>query len=191
MDLCTIQFSVLRRELLFVINYKMEQDREEKTPSTDLSGDFDMIVNEINEFITILEVRGQELEQKQAEENRLHSHQQGESDESEECDTPFQSARNTIILVENNNDDDEPIYETCHEEQENPYEAIPALKHLATATATSVPVPLPRGEKPEIKPKPKHLLKMVEPSTQNPKRMKALHNFKGTNNDEVSLFTKY
>jgi hypothetical protein len=25
----------------------MEHDREEKTPSTDLSGDFDMIVNEL------------------------------------------------------------------------------------------------------------------------------------------------
>lgn len=160
----------------------MEKDREEKTPSTDLSGDFDMIVNEINEFINILEVRGQELEQQQAEENRQQSQHQTESEESEECDTPpFQSARNTIILVENN---EEPIYETCHNEQENPYEAIPALAHLATVTAsTSSPA---KSQKPELKPKPKHLLKMVEPSSQNPKRVKALHNFSGSNNDEVS-----
>jgi hypothetical protein len=69
----------------------MEHDREEKTPSTDLSGDFDMIVNEINEFITILEERGQELEQ-QAEESRHQSQQTTEEEDSEECDTtPFQS----------------------------------------------------------------------------------------------------
>ncbi|CAG2227573.1 ARHGEF7 [Mytilus edulis] len=159
----------------------MEKDREEKTPSTDLSGDFDMIVNEINEFINILEVRGQELEQQQAEENRQQSQQQTESEESEECDTPpFQSARNTIILVENN---EEPIYETCHNEQENPYEAIPALAHLATVTASTSPAA--KSQKPELKPKPKHLLKMVEPSSQNPKRVKALHNFSGSNNDEL------
>ncbi|XP_071164616.1 rho guanine nucleotide exchange factor 7-like isoform X16 [Mytilus edulis] len=159
----------------------MEKDREEKTPSTDLSGDFDMIVNEINEFINILEVRGQELEQQQAEENRQQSQHQTESEESEECDTPpFQSARNTIILVENN---EEPIYETCHNEQENPYEAIPALAHLATVTASTSPAA--KSQKPELKPKPKHLLKMVEPSSQNPKRVKALHNFSGSNNDEL------
>lgn len=160
----------------------MEHDREEKTPSTDLSGDFDMIVNEINEFITILEERGQELEQ-QAEESRHQSQNTIEEEDSEECDTtPFQSARNTIILVENN---EEPIYETCNEELENPYEAIPALKHLATATATSSANNPGKGQKPELKPKPKNLLKMVEPNSQNPRRVKALHNFKGTNNDEV------
>ena len=163
----------------------MEHDREEKTPSTDLSGDFDMIVNEINEFITILEERGQELEQ-QAEESRHRSQQTQqttEEEDSEECDTtPFQSARNTIILVENN---EEPIYETCNEELENPYEAIPALKHLATATATSSANNPGKSQKPELKPKPKNLLKMVEPNSQNPRRVKALHNFKGTNNDEV------
>ena len=160
----------------------MEHDREEKTPSTDLSGDFDMIVNEINEFITILEERGQELEQ-QAEESRHQSQNTIEEEDSEECDTtPFQSARNTIILVENN---EEPIYETCNEELENPYEAIPALKHLATATATSSANNPGKGQKPELKPKPKNLLKMVEPNSQDPRRVKALHNFKGTNNDEV------
>lgn len=160
----------------------MEHDREKKTPSTDLSGDFDMIVNEINEFITILEERGQELEQ-QAEESRHQSQQTTEEEDGEECDTtPFQSARNTIILVENN---EEPIYETCNEELENPYEAIPALKHLATATATSSANNPGKGQKPELKPKPKNLLKMVEPISQNPRRVKALHNFQGTNNDEV------
>lgn len=166
----------------------MEHDREEKTPSTDLSGDFDMIVNEINEFITILEERGQELEQ-QAEESRHQSQQTTEEEDSEECDTtPFQSARNTIILVENN---EEPIYETCNDELENPYEAIPALKHLATATATSSTHNSGKGQKPELKPKPKNLLKMVEPNSQNPRRVKALHNFKGTNNDEVGYMYLY
>ncbi|XP_060078738.1 rho guanine nucleotide exchange factor 7-like isoform X6 [Ylistrum balloti] len=135
----------------------------------------------------------------------------GESEDS----TPFVSPRNTIIRVDVDKPEtleDEPIYEEFQDVKENAYEAINVTRTHVTATATAnlipqakkpeppppltkkpqCPSPLnkkpelppPLNKKPELKPKPK-FIKMVEPNQQQPKRVKALHNFKGTNNDEL------
>ncbi|XP_021380056.1 rho guanine nucleotide exchange factor 7-like isoform X5 [Mizuhopecten yessoensis] len=135
----------------------------------------------------------------------------GESEDS----TPFVSPRNTIIRIEVDKPEpheDEPIYEEFQDVKENAYEAIKVARTHVTATATAnlipqakkpeLPPPLnkkpdppppfnkkpelppPLNKKPELKPKPQ-FIKMVEPNQQQPKRVKALHNFKGTNNDEL------
>lgn len=96
--------------------------------------------------------------------------------------------------------DDEPIYESFQDVEENAYEPIGAARNVinvsetpptfiptlaVTATATANLI----SPKPELKPKPKNLpiRKMVEPLNQGqqPKRVKAIYNFKGTNNDEL------
>ncbi|XP_033760988.1 rho guanine nucleotide exchange factor 7-like isoform X3 [Pecten maximus] len=195
-----------------------KQVKQKQTSSTELSDDFDVIVNEINDFIAILEERGQqrEEEEKAAKQQAVcptpgDNKPEGEAEEGgvltgeSEDSTPFVSPRNTIIRVEvdkQETHEDEPIYEEFQDVKENAYEAINVTRTHVTATATAnlipqakkpePPPPLskkpepppPLNKKPEIKPKPK-FIKMVEPNQQQPKRVKALHNFKGTNNDEL------
>lgn len=134
-------------------------------------------------------------------ENRTEGEEGGVLTGESEDSTPFVSPRNTIIRVDTCNPEpheDEPIYEEFQDVQENPYEAINVTRAHVTATATAnlipkKPEPPPPlkpeppyspNKKPELKPKPK-FIKMVEPNLQQPKRVKALHNFKGTNNDEL------
>ena len=197
----------------------MDQPREpgdrKKTSSTELSGEFDMIVNEINDFIAILEERGHKCEDKQpptrtqikeAEDSELRRDRveavvepevrsdfkdtviEPEISEDSEDSELSVSPRNTVIHLEDTEyfpteqDSNEPIYESFDDVKENDYEAIkgPPLKVRAVATANLIP------QKPAIKPKPKHLNKMMDSNAQT-RRVKALHNFKGTNNDEVRM----
>ncbi|KAK3095863.1 hypothetical protein FSP39_020103 [Pinctada imbricata] len=191
-----------------------EHDTRQRTTSSELSGEFDLIVNEINDFIAILEERGQQFQNKEAEarlqskskefEDRTASKskeaelrtQKPErednaleavdiSEDSEDSELSI-SPRNTVIHIEDTDlflteqESSEPIYESFDDVKENDYEAIkgPPLKVKAVATANLIP------QKPALKPKPKNLHKTMEPN-QHTRRVKALHNFKGTNNDEL------
>ena len=181
-----------------------QNPNQSKTSSTELSADFDVIVNEINDFIAILEERGQQYEDEATFEQvefRSASRQlqapPGDHDDphvvlststESEDSTPFASPRNTVIHVEVDPTPDrpeEPLYEEFKDVKENDYEAINVLQQKVRAVATATADLVPEARKPELKPKPKYL-KMGEPN-QPTKRVKALHNFKGSNNDEVSV----
>ena len=76
-----------------------------------------------------------------------------------------------------------------HRTVENDYEPIANIfPSRATATATVIEsyasAASANQKKPELPPKPPGLQTMVEPGS-TPKRVQAIYNFKGTNNDEV------
>ena len=79
---------------------------------------------------------------------------------------------------------------TGHRTVENDYEPIANIfPSRATATATVIESYVSAAasasqKKPELPPKPPGLQIMVEPGA-TPKRVQAIYNFKGTNNDEV------
>lgn len=100
------------------------------------------------------------------------------------------SPRNTVIHIEDTDlflqhqENSEPIYESFDEVQECPYESIQNVRPKPKAIATANLIP--QAYKPIPKPKPLNLRRMGEPGNP-PKRVKAIHNYKGTNNDELCL----
>lgn len=100
------------------------------------------------------------------------------------------SPRNTVIHIEDTDhflqhqENSEPIYESFDEVQECPYESIQNVRPKPKAIATANLIP--QAYKPIPKPKPLNLRRMGEPG-HPPKRVKAIHNYKGTNNDELCL----
>ena len=160
-----------------------ESHFKKKTRSQELSEDFDVIVNEINDFIAILEEQGH----KPSERLPLDTGQI-EPDFDSESSSLSLSPRNTVIHIEDTDlfrqqqENSEPIYESFDEVQECPYESIQNVRPKPKAIATANLIP--QAYKPIPKPKPLNLRRMGEPG-HPPKRVKAIHNFKGTNNDEV------
>lgn len=158
--------------------------KKKKTRSQELSEDFDLIVNEINDFIAILEEQGH----KPSEPLPLDTGQI-EPDLDSESSSLSLSPRNTVIHIEDTDlflqhqENSEPIYESFDEVQECPYESIQNVRPKPKAIATANLIP--QAYKPIPKPKPLNLRRMGEPGNP-PKRVKAIHNYKGTNNDEVS-----
>ncbi|XP_022339128.1 rho guanine nucleotide exchange factor 7-like isoform X10 [Crassostrea virginica] len=162
-----------------------ESHFKKKTRSQELSEDFDVIVNEINDFIAILEEQGH----KPSERLPLDTGQI-EPDFDSESSSLSLSPRNTVIHIEDTDlfrqqqENSEPIYESFDEVQECPYESIQNVRPKPKAIATANLIP--QAYKPIPKPKPLNLRRMGEPG-HPPKRVKAIHNFKGTNNDELCL----
>ncbi|XP_048744667.1 rho guanine nucleotide exchange factor 7-like isoform X5 [Ostrea edulis] len=159
--------------------------KRKKTRSQELSEDFDLIVNEINDFIAILEEQGH----KPSISLPLDTgHIEPEIDS--ESSSLSVSPRNTVIHIEDTDlflqqqENAEPIYESFDEVQECPYESIQNVRPKPKAIATANLIP--QAYKPIPKPKPLSLRKMGEPG-HPPKRVKAIHNFKGKNNDELCL----
>uniref|UniRef100_K1QVA2 Rho guanine nucleotide exchange factor 7 n=1 Tax=Magallana gigas TaxID=29159 RepID=K1QVA2_MAGGI len=158
--------------------------KKKKTRSQELSEDFDLIVNEINDFIAILEEQGH----KPSEPLPLDTGQI-EPDLDSESSSLSLSPRNTVIHIEDTDlflqhqENSEPIYESFDEVQECPYESIQNVRPKPKAIATANLIP--QAYKPIPKPKPLNLRRMGEPGNP-PKRVKAIHNYKGTNNDEIS-----
>ncbi|XP_061185592.1 rho guanine nucleotide exchange factor 7-like isoform X9 [Saccostrea echinata] len=156
--------------------------KKKKTRSQELSEDFDLIVNEINDFIAILEEQGH----KPSVPLPLDTGQEVDSETSSLSLSP----RNTVIHIEDTDlflqqqESSEPIYESFDEVHECPYESIQNVRPKPKAIATANLIP--QAYKPLPKPKPLNLRKMGEPG-HPPKRVKAIHNFKGTNNDELCL----
>ncbi|KAJ8310257.1 hypothetical protein KUTeg_012122 [Tegillarca granosa] len=169
-----------------------ERTFHRKPTSTELPDDFDDIVNEINDFIADIEER--------AHNNEIIL---GESEEFFSTPRITTPPRNSLVQF-GEPVNDEPIYESFQDVEENAYEPIGAARNVinvsetpptfiptvaVTATATANLI----SPKPELKPKPKNLpiRKMVEPLNQGqqPKRVKAIYNFKGTNNDESEMPT--
>ncbi|XP_052703850.1 rho guanine nucleotide exchange factor 7-like isoform X4 [Crassostrea angulata] len=159
--------------------------KKKKTRSQELSEDFDLIVNEINDFIAILEEQGH----KPSEPLPLDTGQI-EPDLDSESSSLSLSPRNTVIHIEDTDlflqhqENSEPIYESFDEVQECPYESIQNVRPKPKAIATANLIP--QAYKPIPKPKPLNLRRMGEPGNP-PKRVKAIHNYKGTNNDELCL----
>ena len=82
-----------------------------------------------------------------------------------------------------------------HRTVENDYEPIANIfPSRATATATVIEsyasAASANQKKPELPPKPPGLQTMVEPGS-TPKRVQAIYNFKGTNNDEVCRYNDF
>ncbi|XP_062602715.1 rho guanine nucleotide exchange factor 7-like isoform X4 [Saccostrea cucullata] len=156
--------------------------KKQKTRSQELSEDFDLIVNEINDFIAILEEQGH----KPSVPLPLDTGQEVDSETSSLSLSP----RNTVIHIKDTDlylqqqESSEPIYESFDEVHECPYESIQNVRPKPKAIATANLIP--QAYKPLPKPKPLNLRKMGEPGNP-PKRVKAIHNFKGTNNDELCL----
>ncbi|KAL4219928.1 Rho guanine nucleotide exchange factor 6 [Mactra antiquata] len=212
--------------------HKMENYKKPsvKSPSTEFSDEFVDIVNEINDFISVLEVRQKELaagtpksepqgSPRQGSIERLSALEYYKTDSGADffSDSRTESSVGGDSRTNSKSDyrSDSPsnsrtssvsdlgkAFEEPPTVVENHYEPIANIfptRITATATATAsvigpsstpppvvcVPSPL---SKPDLPPKPPGLLSMGEPG-QAPRRVKALYNFKGSNNDEL-CFTK-
>lgn len=189
-------------------------------PSTEFSDEFVDIVNEINDFISVLEVRQKELAasspksepqgSRQGSIERLSALEYYKTDsgadffsESSLCGDSRTDSKSDFRSDSQSNSrassmsDLGKAFDEPPSVVENHYEPIANIftaRVTATATATasvigpsSTPPPSTAGPsvaKPDLPPKPPGLLSMGEPG-QPPKRVKALYNFKGSNNDEV------
>ncbi|WAR28682.1 ARHG6-like protein [Mya arenaria] len=196
-----------------------------KSPSTEFSDEFVDIVNEINDFISVLEVRQKELAAGTPRSEPQGSPRQGSlerlsalelyksdsgadylSDSRTESSWGGDSRTNSKSLdfrsdsQSNSRASSFSDYGKTLEDSpnvvENHYEPIANIfpsRVTATATATAsivgtaTPPPAvstPPLVRPDPPPKPPGLLKMGD-SGQAPRRVKALYNFKGANNDEA------
>ncbi|XP_052785273.1 rho guanine nucleotide exchange factor 7-like isoform X3 [Mya arenaria] len=196
-----------------------------KSPSTEFSDEFVDIVNEINDFISVLEVRQKELAAGTPRSEPQGSPRQGSlerlsalelyksdsgadylSDSRTESSWGGDSRTNSKSLdfrsdsQSNSRASSFSDYGKTLEDSpnvvENHYEPIANIfpsRVTATATATAsivgtaTPPPAvstPPLVRPDPPPKPPGLLKMGD-SGQAPRRVKALYNFKGANNDEL------
>ncbi|XP_052214529.1 rho guanine nucleotide exchange factor 7-like isoform X3 [Dreissena polymorpha] len=194
-----------------------------KSPSTEFSDEFVDIVNEINDFISVLEVRQKELaagtprsecagSPRQGSIERLSALDMYKGDSGAEYlsdsrtessygpDSRFNSKCLDFRSDSQSNSrasslsDFGKAFDDAPCAIENHYEPIGNIFPRITATATASiigPATPPQATptvKPDLPPKPPGLLKMGEPG-QAPRRVKALYNFKGANNDEL-CFTK-
>ncbi|XP_053404904.1 rho guanine nucleotide exchange factor 7-like [Mercenaria mercenaria] len=191
-------------------------------PSTEFSDEFVDIVNEINDFISVLEVRQKELAAstpKSEPQGSLRGSRQGSIERLSalEC---YKTDSGAEFLSESSLGDSRTnsksdfrsdsqsnsrasslsdlgkAFDEPPSAVENHYEPIANIfpaRVTATATATASVIgpsstppqcATPPIAKPDLPPKPPGLLSMGEPG-QAPRRVKALHNFKGTNNDEL------